>query len=471
MPRGMTKLVRGGNKLKFMKSKVAGIALTSVLAVSLSACGNSNNNNNEASNSAAPSNNAANVTATPSPTESAAEPVTLTMLVSGAKAAEGADFELETLPKLVKEKFPNVTLEVQKLPDEQYYTSVKAKLAAGEGPDIFLVFPKLANMGAIEVAKAGYAADLSDLAFWDNVSPAAKNDMSYEGKPYAVAKGMDILGAYYNKDLFNKAGIMEIPQDWPSFLAAADKLKASGVTPIVMGDKDPWVVQFGMYQLAANSVYPADPEFDNKLQTGETSLTDTKWVKTVNQYADLYNKGYMNKGSLGVASTQAVQQFVDGKAAMVFTGTWDLPGVTATGAAEFERGFFSLPGNDAGQPVYASASTAAGYAINANSKHLDVAKQIFDYLYDTTSPLFQAWVESNPSISVFNGVALQNDIFKDVLNNIQTTGHAFYFSNQMWPAGVSDVMQAKFAEIIGGKKTTAEDVTKAMQDKYNELNK
>src|SRR5690606_40490997 len=56
---------------------------------------------------------------------------------------EGEDFELETLPRLVREKFPNVTLEVQKLPDEQYYTTVKTKLGAGEGPDIFLVFPKL----------------------------------------------------------------------------------------------------------------------------------------------------------------------------------------------------------------------------------------------------------------------------------------------------------------------------------------
>lgn len=450
--------------MKVLNRKTLVMLLVSMLLI-LGACSSNSTNSgtNNATNS--PSNS------TDTPTASADQPVTLTMLVSGAKAAEGEDFELETLPRLVKEKFPNVTLEVQKLPDEQYYTTVKTKLGAGEGPDIFLVFPKLANMGAIEVAKAGYAADLSDLNFWDRVSQAAKNDMSYEGKPYAVAKGMDILGTFYNKDLFEQAGITEVPQDWPSFLEAAEKLKAAGITPIVMGDKDPWVIQFGMYQLAANTVYPTDPEFDNKLQTGETELTDEKWVATINQYKELYDKGYVVSGSLGMASTQAVQQFVDGKAAMIFTGTWDLPGVTATGAAEFERGFFSLPGNEANQPVYASASTAAGYALNAKSANLDVAKQVFEYLYDAESPLFEAWIASNPSISVFNGVELQNDIFQDVLGEIQSSGNAFYFSNQMWPAGVSDVMQSKFAEIIGGQKTTAEDVTKAMQDKYKELYK
>ncbi|MCR8657016.1 ABC transporter substrate-binding protein [Paenibacillus endoradicis] len=450
--------------MKFLNRKTLVLMLVAMMLV-LGAC--SSNTPNSGSTNA--TNNPSNTTEPPN--DASDDPVTLTMLVSGAKAAEGEDFELETLPRLVKEKFPNVTLEVQKLPDEQYYTTVKTKLGAGEGPDIFLVFPKLANMGAIEVAKAGYAADLSDLSFWDRVSPAAKNDMSYDGKPYAVAKGMDILGTFYNKDLFEQAGISELPKDWNSFLEAAEKLKAAGVTPIVMGDKDPWVIQFGMYQLAANSVYPTDPEFDTKLQTGETELTDEKWIKTINQYKELYDKGYVVKSSLGMASAQAVQQFVDGKAAMIFTGTWDLPGVTASGAAEFERGFFSLPGNDANQPIYASASTAAGFALNAKSANLDVAKQVFEYLYDAESPLFEAWVASNPSISVFNGVELQNDIFKDSLSEIQSTGNAFYFSNQMWPAGVSDVMQAKFAEIIGGQKTTAEDVAKAMQDKYKELYK
>lgn len=451
--------------------RIRGVALAAAFTMALTGCGNGNNagNNAGAEATTAPAESTPAAAESGTNTTAGSEPVTLNMLVSGTKAAEGADFELDTLPKLVKEKFPNVTLEVQKLPDEQYYTSVKAKLATGEGPDIFLVFPNMANMGAIEVAKAGYAADLSDLSFWDRISTSAANDMSYEGKKYAVAKGMDILGTYYNKSLFEEAGITEVPKDWTGFLAAAEQLKAAGITPIVMGDKDPWVIQFGMYQLAANNVYPADADFDKKLQTGETTLTDSKWVNTVGQYKELYDKGYVNKGSLGMASAQALQQFVDGKAAMIFTGTWDLPAISAEGAAQFERGFFALPGNQAGQPVYASAATAAGYAINAGSKNLDTTKQVFEYLYAEDSPLFQAWVDANSSISVFNGVTLKNEIFKDVLDEIQATGHAFYFPNQMWPAGVSDAMQSKFSEIIGGKKTTAEEVTKAMQDKYTEL--
>lgn len=463
--------------MKSMNKQIAGVAAAALMAVALSACGSNNNNDaNNASTGNAATNNAATNDASTNDASggndaAAGKPVTITMMVSGAKAADGADFVLDTLPKLVHEKYPNITLETQKLPDDQYDTSIKTKLAANQGPDIFMVWPKTASTGVIDMAKAGYAADLSDLSFWGNFGKAAKDDMSFDGKPYAVANGMDILGTYYNKDLFAKVGIASAPQDWQSFLDDAQKLKDAGITPIVMGDKDPWVIQFGLYQIAANTVYPDEMDFDTKLQAGEKQLTDPKWVKAISMYQELYDKGYVQKSSLGTGSAQAMQTFVDGKAAMIFDGTWDFGGLTAKGAVDFQRGFFPLPANDAGKPVFLSAATSSGYAINAKSDHIDAVKQVFEYLFDGKSDLFQAWVDSNSSISVYNGVPLKNDLFKDALALYQTTGNAVYFSNQMWPNGVADAMEVKFSEIIGGKKTTADAVAKAMQDKFKELYK
>lgn len=397
------------------------------------------------------------------------KPITLTMMLSGNKASDGEDFELETLPRLVKEKFPNITLEVQKLPDDQYNTSVRTKLAAGQGPDMFLIFPKNAAGGVNDFAKAGFAADLSDMKFWDNISQGAKADMSYEGKPYGVAKGLDFLGVYYNKELLQQAGYSEFPKDWPSFLELCQKLQAAGVTPIAMGDKDPWMIQFGMYPISANVVYPNEMDFDVKLQNGEKSLTDPKWIQTISKYKELYDNNYVVKNSLGIGSAQSAQLFIDGKAAMTFTGTWDYASMTSKGAAEFTRGFASLPGNEPEQPVFVSAATSAGYALNAKSANLDAAKEVLNYLFDGESDLFKAFVEANSSISVYKDVELENELFKEVNDNYQQTGNSVYFSNQMWPAGVSDVMQAKFAEIIAGQKTTPEDVANAMETKFREL--
>lgn len=440
------------SKSKIKQVLTGTAAVTSVLML-LSACGNADNTEGGAGGEAKSGSN-----------------ITLTMIVSGNKSADGQDFELDILPKMVNQKFPNITLEVQKLPDDQYSTSIKTKLAAGEAPDLFRVWPRMGNAASvIDLSRAGYLADLSDLPFMNDISAGAREDMSSAGKVYGIAKGIDMLGTYYNKDLFRQAGIAEVPKDWEAFLEACRKLKDAGITPIVMGDKDPWWIQFGLYQLAANTVYAEEKDFDTQLQAGQRSLTDPKWVKAVSMYQELYAKGYIAKNTLGLGGPQATQMFIDGKAAMVFDGTWDYPTLTAKGAVDFERGFFPLPGNEQGKPTWQAVSTASGWAVNAKSKQMDAVKQVLNYWFDKESDLFKAWVESNPSITAFEGVPLNKELYKDSFEDYQKTGNSIYFANQMWPNGVADVLQAKFGEIIGGRNTTPEDVTKAMQDKFTEL--
>ena len=442
------------------------LTLVTIMTVFLAACGGGGNSNNQGSNSSGNANTNTNSGATG---DAGKDKVTLTMIVSGNRAADGEDFELDILPRMVNEKFPHITLEVQKLPDDQYETNIMTKLAAGEAPDIFRIWPRMASMGVIATAKAGYLADLTDLPFQQYISQGAREDMSYDGKIYGITKGIDMLGVYYNKSLFEQVGINELPRDWEAFLAASQKLKDAGITPIVMGDKDSWWIQFGMYQIVANTLYAEDKDFDLKLQNGEAEFTDPRWVEAIAKYYDLYQKGYMASNTLALSGSQAIQMFIDGQAAMVITGTWDLPPLMNEGAAQFERGFFPLPGNDPGEPVWQAVATAAGWGVSADSKHLDVVKEVLNYWFDPSSDLFAKWVEYNPSISAFEGVPLTNEIFKDAYEQYLATGNSIYFANQMWPSGVADEMQAKFGEMIGGRNVTAEDVAAAMQKKFNEL--
>mgnify|MGYP001427361439 CR=1 FL=1 len=440
------------------KTRMALMTVLVLLAAVLAGCGKSENGNRAG-------------TASPDSASGAGEQkITLTMLVSGNRAAEGEDFELDILPKMVNEKFPHITLEVQKLPDDQYNTNIKTKLAAGEAPDIFRIWPRMANAtNIVDMAKAGYLADLTDLPFQQHTSARAKEDMSYNGKIYGIAKGIDMLGVYYNKSLFEQVGITEVPKDWESFLAVCQKLKDAGITPIIMGDKDPWWIQFGLYQIAANTVYASDKDFDVKLQAGETKLTDPRWVKAIEMYKELYDKGYIANNTLAIGGAQAIQMFIDGQAAMIITGTWDYPPLMNKGAVDFERGFFPLPGNRKGEPIWQAVATAAGWAVSADSKHLDAVKQVLNYWFDPESDLFKKWVEVNPSISAFEGVPLNKELFKDAYNLYLETGNAIYFANQMWPSGVADEMMAKFGEMIGGRNVTPEDVAQAMQNKFEEL--
>ena len=138
------------------KRKLIALLSAGVMAVSLLAgCGGSSSNSGSAKGS-----NSANSQAKTSTSKEAssakasgekyntkalenAGDITITMMLSGT--ATENDFETEQLPKLVKEKWPNVTLEVTKLPDDNYYTSLKTKLASGECPDIILTQPMYAG--------------------------------------------------------------------------------------------------------------------------------------------------------------------------------------------------------------------------------------------------------------------------------------------------------------------------------------
>lgn len=60
------------------------------------------------------------------------------------------------------------------------------------------------------------------------------------------------------------------------------------------------MIQFGMYPIATNVVYPDEMDFDVKLQNGEKSLTYPKWVQTISKYKELYDKNYVVKNSLAL---------------------------------------------------------------------------------------------------------------------------------------------------------------------------
>ena len=74
--------------------------------------------------------------------EDVSEPVTLSLMVTTRPSTDKKDFYLDLLPELVHERFPNITIEVEQLPTDQYKQTVRLKFASGEGPDLFTWWAK-----------------------------------------------------------------------------------------------------------------------------------------------------------------------------------------------------------------------------------------------------------------------------------------------------------------------------------------
>lgn len=447
-----------------MRKKLCSLLLVGAIAVTmLAGCGGNGqqSNTNEGNDSSeASTDEGTDATMT-------SDDIVITMMYSGT-AAEN-DFETELLPGLVKDAFPNITLEVTKLPDDQYYTALKTRLASGECPDIILVQPTIEGPNsAVLLAEAGYLEPLTDMKAVE-LAGVGSGPLTYNDEVYGIASGVTILGTYYNKDLYAQYNL-EVPTTWDEFLNCCQTLQDNGVQPIVMGDKDMYVMQFGLYQIACNEVYAHNPDYDQQLRTGDTKFTDEgTWDKVLTMYTDLYDKGYIQSSSLGLGAAQSIQKFVDGEAAMIFDGSFNYAAIVAEGAVAFERGYFPLP--SASGETYASMAPGAGPAIYSGSKFKTECKAILEMWYDGESDIFKAYVDSGRVIPTYGyGVDDVNPIY-DTFMELYGKDMAFYWCNQAWPGGVRDEMQALLSEYIGGQNTTIEDIANGMQLKFEEFNK
>ncbi|HMN27226.1 MAG TPA: extracellular solute-binding protein, partial [Caldilineaceae bacterium] len=142
----------------------------------------------------------------------------------------------EDMAKAFEESHPGTTIRLTLPPDAEYTTKLQILLATGDGPDIITttsLTPKLIEQGRL--------LDLTDLVKADSVmmDPELFIQAGWDiyrfntGKIYGVYSGADTHLLYYNKTLFDSAGL-DYPTaewTWDNFLAAAKALT------IVEGDR------------------------------------------------------------------------------------------------------------------------------------------------------------------------------------------------------------------------------------------
>jgi raffinose/stachyose/melibiose transport system substrate-binding protein len=396
--------------------------------------------------------------------ESKVKPVTLSFMFTARPKTDQKDFYVDILPKMVKDKFPNITITVDTLPTDQYKNSIKSKLAAGEGPDVFTWWA----FGLTEqMVKANYFTDLTTVPFIKKLQPNLLQGFMVDHKVYAIPRGTTFLSVFYNRNMFTKAKITKIPTDWPAFLAACEKLKAAGIVPIVASDKDWARIQYMLYNAASSLLYEDGPDYDSKLIAGKAKFTDAKWITILSRMKVLYDKGYIIKNSLGIGGEQAFQLFNDGTAAMIFDGTWDLPSLIRKGAVEFQRGMFAMPTNDPGKPITLPFSIDSGFVINQFSQNKADVIKVMNYLYTEGTPLNKAFRQSmTPAPPIFGGIS-KDPLFANYLG-IYKHNQTHYFCNAYWPDGIANTLCMKFQEYLLGA-TTVEGVAAAVEQKLREI--
>ena len=330
---------------------------------------------------------------TPAKEAGSKEKVVVTALIQQSRNFEGLQ---KMIQKLEEEE--NIKIDAQIVPDDESLNMIKMKLNSGECPDIIDY-----NVPAVYdiIDPASNFADMTGEAWTDRLiipeNVTAKDGKIY-GFPCLSVPGLH--GFIYNKEVFDKAGV-EVPATWDELLAACEKIKESGTTPIFM-PKDTWVPQILMTDNFAK-ILGADgcKDFADKILKNETKWSDVpEFAEVLDKYLELYQKGYVNSNFASATYDDAIAAVADGTAAMHFNGDFFATSVLEANP-EAQIGMFPISMKE-GADVITENMSSAGFVAYKNSENLDVVKKIFDLW--STPEYANLYFADRPAFPAFQGV-------------------------------------------------------------------
>jgi raffinose/stachyose/melibiose transport system substrate-binding protein len=266
---------------------------------------------------------------------------------------------------------PNITIDLQVIPDEQFTQLIKSRFATGEYPDVYLDnFGQIAQIYKIPDT----LADLSNEPWVKRL--VSTSGVTDSGKIYGLPMvGVpSIEGVVYNKAIFQQVGV-NVPKTWDEFLAACDKIRKAGIDPVAITAKDNWTV--GMWIVEAIALAVQDkPGIWNDLNSGKVKFDSIPaFTDVLAKMKSLVDKGYTNKDMFSTTYDMGTDLVATGKAAMVVQGDWDANDMVKK-YPNAQIGMFPLP--IVANARYTSGFTAA-FTIPLKSKHVEAAKALLRY--------------------------------------------------------------------------------------------
>lgn len=333
---------------KKLVTKITTLMLAGVMVTSLAACGTKTETPQETAGEtvAAEGTDTAKAAAGTETAEASGEKVTLNVInyhVGTDYAAEYYSYLFDEFKNTEAGK--NVEFNFEEIPTtDAYNQKIKLLISSGDLPDIVLNGGN--NITEI-AANSGKVADLTPFFEKDPEWKALFDDKSLEfntvdGKIYGVPVSKEISYIYYNKELFEKAGITAPDvafATWDEFFTACDTLKAKGITPLGMDTADlGWLSNLWFSALIGtngdagnefmNAIYPTEygtPEVIDSAKSMQKMLAE-----------------YTTADAIGGKYDPMATHFFNGEVAMFPNGPWMIPDFKNTEKAP--EGFYDKVG-------------------------------------------------------------------------------------------------------------------------------
>jgi raffinose/stachyose/melibiose transport system substrate-binding protein len=303
---------------------------------------------------------------------------------------------------------PNVKVDVQAKDFSSSLQTIKLAMSSNTPPDLMQGNEGWSIDGALWQAGLLLNLDPYMKAYgWDKAFPQSAlrvNQFTADGKTFGkgvltgLVQGIQYVGVFYNKANLAKIAITNPAtlDSQTAFLAALDKSKAAGITPVMLGDGDKWP---GLHNISLFNGWYVTPDNINAwvYNTPGATYNDAGHIKAAADFQNWMKDGYFNSDAIATSFNDATTRFGKGESTFFITGTWALGDVKK--ALGNNAGFMLFPAGATG-----IHETVGGYSlpftISSKTKYPDCAASFLNYI-TTSKEAVQAQIAAGrPSATI-----------------------------------------------------------------------
>jgi ABC-type glycerol-3-phosphate transport system substrate-binding protein len=322
--------------------------------------------------------------------------------------------------------------------------------AAGKAPDIQYLWNGIYHMESVWL---GYLRPLNGLVKDDVITASHPTLLShFGGNIYRLGWYPLPMLWFYNKDLFEKAGLDadNPPKTWDAFLSACDKLKAKGIAPVGGGIQDGYWGEWYFGHALAQNIDSTGEALD--LFTGARDFRDPKYHEHWVRLEELKKHGFLNPDMSSLELYPGIDLIVAGKLAMGESIGSRLPADSKKTKGRI--GCMVMPvygkGKMAGKPIL----DAQGLGISTNSKDPKAAAAFLEYL-QSPERLKVFWEKTGwiPANSNFDLSVITDESVKAMWKGWGQSENIPYLSNVVPGQFYDQALLPAAQQVVAGKIT------------------
>lgn len=381
---------------------------------------------------------------------------------------------MDTLNREFEAAHPGVKIQREVKVLEDLELTLPLALTKADGPDVAQVNQGRNSMGAL--VQAGVLLPLDDYVAqyqWGNVfstSVASRNSFSTDGRVfgqgslYGVSPTAEVVGVFYNKDIFKSNG-WKVPATFEEFEALLKDIKAKGITPISFGSLDGWNA---IHEFSSIQHLLVSQDYINNLTYGVNNVSfDTpENVQAAQILLDWSKAGYFTDGYPGIGYDDSNNLFKSGQGAMTITGSW-LTAELLTGTDQ-QFGFFLMPPYS-GKAAMSIGGVGIPFSIRKTSLEPELSAEYLNWMISPRAA--ELWAEAGmlPAMNLPADTKVDTKgLFGDTLNAWNTinknnlVGHYIDWATPTF----GDTLTAELQKLLGGITTPA-DFAAAVEKDYS----